>query len=425
VALTVLSSGGGIEESMRTHRAPLAVVLLAALAGIGAGGTERPAPAQSYQAIELYTEAMTIIHDRYVDELSWSKIVQDGIRGAVQGLDADSTVREAPPPEARASSASADGDVGLALTRRGGGLSVVAAREGAPAQAAGIRSGDRIVTIGGEAVGAMATDAALRRLHGRPGSRLELTVIRSGWTEPRPFALTRVKLAPLDPSSRSLGDGVLYARMPRLDRAAAAELARLLAATPPERATGLVLDLRDTAGGRIEAVPAVASLFLDPGCVLARIEGRAPELPGVLTTTATTTRWTRPLAILVSHGTTSAAEVLAGALQDARRAVIVGSPTFGDASTQSAIPLSDGSTLSLTTARYLTPGRHPITGHGIAPDVLAEGAAPVPGASAAADPGLELAFEVVKAAGILEHGASGGGAPPAEAALGRCVIPAA
>jgi carboxyl-terminal processing protease len=97
----------------------------------------------------------------------------------------------------------------------------------------------------------------------------------------------------------------------------------------------------------------------------------------------------------------------------------VGFPTFGDASTQSAIPLSDGSTLSLTTARYLTPERHPITGHGIAPDVVAS--APTPGARGTADSELELAFEVVKAAGILEHGAGGGnGSAPIEAALGRC-----
>lgn len=403
---------------MSTHRAPLAIMLVAGLVGLGAGGSARPEATPSYEALQLYTEAMTLIHDRYVDELTWSKIVHDGIRGAVQGLDADSTVREAPAPGAKAPG---DGDVGLVLARRGSGLVVVAARDGAPARAAGIQSGDVIVTIDGEAVTAMSTDAARERVRGRPGTQVTLTAVRSGWAEPRSFSLARAKTAPLAPSDRSLGAGVLYLRLPRLDDDAAAELTRLLAATPPDEATGLVLDLRDTVGGRIESVPALASLFLDPGCLLARVQSRTAG-PGTLTTTATKTRWTHPVAVLVSHGTTGAAEVLAGALQDARRAVIVGSPTYGDASTRSAIPLSDGSTLELTTARYVTPGGHAITGRGIAPDVAAaERAAPAAGATAAADSGLELAFEVVKAAGILERGA----APPANAGLGRCLIPAA
>jgi carboxyl-terminal processing protease len=398
----------------------LAALLVVALAGIVGGATAQPGKADSYQAVALYAEAMSLIHDRYVDELSWTKMVRDGIRGAIHGLDGDSAVREPSSSADRARSVPARaGDVGLALTRRDGGLTVIAARDGMPAQVAGIRSGDRILTLDGEAVGTMGPDAAARRLRGQPGSQVKLTVIRSGWAEPKPFALTRVNPPATAPSDRPLRDGILYVRLPRLDAAAAGDLTHLLAATSADQATGLVLDLRDTVGGRIEAVPAIASLFLDPGCVIARVESRASGLPQALTTTTGAIRWKRPLAILVSRGTASAAEVLAGAMQDTRRAVIVGSQTFGDASTQSAIPLSDGSTLSLTTARYLTPERHRITGHGIAPDVV--GTAPSPGAAAGTDPELELAFEVVKAAGILERGARGGDASaPIEATLGRC-----
>jgi carboxyl-terminal processing protease len=400
---------------MRAPRGPFALLALVALAGVGVAGSGRPAATDSYQAIALYAEAMSLIHDRYVDELPWTKLVQDGIRGAVQGLDPDSTVIAA--SGARPSTAGA-GDVGLALARRNGGLGVVVARAGMPAEAAGIRAGDRILTLDGEPVGDVAPDAAAERLRGQPGSTVALTVIRSGWAEPKPFTLTRVKPPRLDMSERGLGNGILYVRLPRLDDATAGALAHVLQTTPAEQATGLVLDLRDTLGGRIEAVPAIASLFLDPGCVVARVESRAAGGPPALTTTAAAIRWTRPLAILVSRGTASAAEVLAGAMQDSRRAVIVGGPTFGDATTQSSIPLTDGSTLALTTARYLTPERHPITGHGIAPDVVAT----APGAGA--DSELELAFEVVKAASILEHGSAGGTGPvPVQAALGRCEAP--
>jgi carboxyl-terminal processing protease len=401
---------------MRAPRGPFALLTLVALAGIAVAGTGRPGATDSYQAIALYAEAMSIIHDRYVDELPWSKLVQDGIRGAVQGLDPDSTVVAASPTRPATTGA---GDVGLALTRRNGGLSVVVARDGMPAQAAGIRTGDRILTLEGEPVRDMAPDAAAAHLRGQPGSPITLTVIRSGWAEPRPFTLTRVKTPRVDMSERALGNGILYVRLPRLDDATAGALAHVLQTTPAEQATGLVLDLRDTLGGRIEAVPAIASLFLDPGCLVARVESRAAGGPTALTTTAAAIRWTRPLAILVSPGTASAAEVLAGAMQDSRRAVIVGGPTFGDATSRSAIPLADGSTLELTTARYLTPERHPITGHGIAPDVVATAASP------GADSELELAFEVVKAASILEHDSAGGTGPaPIQAALGRCEAPA-
>ena len=400
---------------MRSPRGPFALLPLVALAGMALAGSSRPDAAESYQAIGLYAEAMSIIHDRYVDELPWTKLVEDSIRGAVQGLDADSTVVAA---TATRPATTAAGDVGLALTRRNGGLSVVAARDGMPAHAAGLQTGDRILTLDGEPVRDMAPDAAGERLRGQPGSTVTLTVIRSGWAEPKPFTLTRATSPRLDMSERALGNGILYVRLPRLDDATAGALAHVLQATPAEQATGLVLDLRDTLGGRIEAVPAIASLFLDPGCLVARVESRPAGGPRTLTTTAGAIRWTRPLAILVSRGTASAAEVLAGAMQDSRRAVIVGAPTFGDATTQAAIPLADGSTLALTTARYLTPERHPITGHGIAPDVVASAAGP------GADSELELAFEVVKAASILERDSAGGTEPaPIRAALGRCEAP--
>jgi len=398
------------------RRGPLAVLVLVAVTGAGVVAAAQPAKTGTYQAITLYSEAMSLIHDDYVDQLQWAKMVRDGIRGAVEGLDGDSTVLEPSQSADRGQPGTPDtGALGLVLIRRGGWLTVVAAPAGLPAAGAGLRSGDRIMTFDGQSVETMAADTVTRRLRGRPGSQVTLAVWRNGWADAKPFILTRVEPPSTVPSHRLLGGGILYVRVPRVDAAAAQTLGHLLAGSQVDRATGLVLDLRDTAGGQVEAVPAMASLFLDPGSVIAHIESRVPGTPPTLTTVSAPMRWSRPVALLVNHGTTSAAEVLAGGLQDTRRAVVVGSPTFGDAATQTAIPLTDGSTLSLTTARYLTPQHHPITGHGIAPDV-APSARP-PGATAGADPELELASEVVKAASILEHG--GGGAAPAEAALGR------
>ncbi len=390
-------------------------VVVAGIAMVAGGATAvaRAARSETYHALDVYTEAMTIIHNQYVDELPWSKIVQDGIRGAVEGLDADSTVVEARKP-AGAGPVGA-GDVGLLLTHRSGALDVMTTLDDSPARSAGLAPGDRIVSIDRIEARSLSVGDAAERLQGAPGSQVALSVFRAGWAEPRDFTLTRAKPTATAVHSRALGAGVLYVRLPEITGRTAADLQRVVAAASGP-VTGLVLDLRNTVGGDVRAVPAVASLFLDPGCVVARVQSRVAGQSTELTTSAGPARWAQPLTILVGPGTASAAEVLTAAMQDAKRAVIVGAPTFGDASTQSTTPLADGSRVSLTTSRYSTPGGRPITGHGIAPDVVASepapDAAPAPGTTAStADPALQLALDVVKAAAILQPGAPEPAAP--------------
>jgi carboxyl-terminal processing protease len=398
---------------MRIARRSVVLVLVAALAGMGALGSDSDGAdkAETYRTITLYAEALSVIHDQYVDELPWTKLVGDGIRGAVQGLDADGALLpRAPSKSPTEPAAPANGEVGLTVARRDDGLSVVAVRDGMPARSAGIWSGDRIVTLDGTDARGLAVMKAADRLRGRPGTEVTLTIIRSGWSEPRPFTLTRVKTPAFAVSDRSLSDGVLYVRMPMINDATASELKHLLESTPPEQPSGIVLDVRNAPGGNVQAARAVASLFLAPGCLVTWIDGRTSRQPLEVRAAGTTDPQTRPMAVLVDRGTASAAEVLVGALQDSGRAVIVGSKTFGDASAQSVIPLSDGSELSLTTARYLTPKRHAITGKGIAPDLVVNGPPPTAVRAAAngtgsseTDPQLDVAFQVVKAARILEH----------------------
>lgn len=380
-----------------------------AVVGLVAGGAvavARAARSDTYKALDLYTEAMTIIHNQYVDELPWSKIVQDGIRGAIEGLDADSTV-----VDTRKSGGA--GDVGLLLTHKNASLDVVATQDDSPARAAGLTSGDRIVSIDKIETRTMSVGDAVGRLQGPPGSQVVVSVFRPGWAEPKSFTLTRAKPPATAIRTRPLGAGVLYVRVPEITDRTAADLQRVVKAAD-QPVNGLVLDLRNTVGGDVRAVPALASFFLDPGCVVARVQSRIAGQATELTTRSAPARWRQPVTILVSRGTTSAAEVLAGALQDSKRAVIVGTPTFGDASTQSTTPLADGERVSLTTARYATPGGRPITGHGITPDMAAGDAAPdatAAGATSAvatggaSDPALQLATDVVKAAAILQPAA--------------------
>jgi carboxyl-terminal processing protease len=390
------------------RKVPLIAAPLVAIVVGGVAGSERSPATDTYRPLALYSEAISIIHDQYVEVLPWTKLVEDGTSGMVQTLDADSALLG--PEELRELRAPADGDVGIVLGRRNGTLVVIAALDGTPARGAGLRSGDDVLKIDGASTERMLALDGADRLRGRPGTVVTLSVARAGWAEPRAFTLARAEPPSDRVSDRALGDGILYVRIPGLRQATAGELDHVLGTLPPERSAGLILDLRDTARGQVAAAVAVAGMFLGPGCVVARVESRTSGKPGELLAPAPVGRHDQPMAVLVNHGTASAAEVLAGALQDWRRAILVGGTTFGDASAQSLIPLSGGWALSLTTARYLTPKGHAISGKGIGPD-LSAGTPPAgdPGPAAttakpeATDPEVRLAFDLVKAALVFEH----------------------
>jgi carboxyl-terminal processing protease len=412
------------------RKAPLIAVLLAAIVVGGVAGSERPRTADTYGPLAVYSEAMSIIHDQYVDTLPWTKIVGDGVGGMVQTLDADSAVlgpeqyREltAAPPD--------DGDVGIVLGRSNGALVIIAARDGTPARTAGLRTGDYVLKIDGVTTQGMLPMDAADRLRGKSGATVTLSVARMGWTEQKTLTLTRAKPPTDGVSDRALGDGILYVRIPELRATTASELGQLLDVPPAKRATGLVLDLRNTPGGQVPAAVAVAGMFLDGGCVVARVESRTPDSARELLAPSGAARHGQPMAVLVDRGTEMAAEVLAGALQDWGRAVIVGSATFGDASAQSAIPLPGGHVLYLTTARYRTPKGRAISGKGITPDVAAGAPAtaeltpaPTTAKAGSTDPELAMAFDLVKAAKILQHAPSAGSEQAGT--VRRCGSPAA
>jgi carboxyl-terminal processing protease len=361
---------------------------------------------------------MSIIHANYVDELPWKKIVGDSLRGMVGTLDADSQVLA--PRQGGGALPETGASVGLALARRGSVLTVVAAVDGTPARQAGLRAGDLILKIDGVGtIGMFPVDAA-HRLGGQPGTQVALSVARSGWPEPRTFTLTRATEAREPITHRLLGDGILYVRIPVMRDTTPWELQHLLESASGRPGKGLVLDLRSTPGTAVASAVAIAGMFLDEGQLVARVQSRSPDQPREMLTHQALGRRGEPMAVLVNAGTAGASEVLAGALQDWHRAVIVGSKTFGDASAQTAIPLREGLTLSLTTARFLTPRGHPITGKGIVPDLSAPGATPdmvADRVGGGTDPEIELAFEVVKAAAIMGRApGSGPHADPVQAA---------
>jgi len=396
-------------------RKPLAASLLVVLALFLTGSVRGDDSVHdaTYEELRLFDEAVAIIHDQYVEEIPINRLLDDAVVGTLLGIDPDAaflkpdTYREL---ESQAPATRPGG--GLALTRRGDAVTVVTAVEGSPAERAGLRPGDRVLKIDGLPTDGLQLWQADERVRGAAGSTVTLSVWRDGWAEPRDLTLTREE--PRDPSlrTRDLADGIFYLRVPRFRAETPRELAAALdklGAAPP---TGIVLDLRNDPGGALPAAVELAGTFLGGGQLVVAMESRVAARRERFPAQAARSYRDAPMAVLVNAGTASVAEVVAGALQDWRRAVIVGTHTFGKGGRQSVFPLSDGSALRLTTARYVTPNGHPIDGKGITPDIVIEApAAAGPPADLRADVQLQRALEIVKAVHVYrDHEAAGAGA---------------
>jgi carboxyl-terminal processing protease len=322
-------------------------------------------PAESAQLAEV----MDRVQRDYVDDVSHPALVDDALRGVVSGLDPYSSFLDAEEyADLRVSTAGTYAGIGIEVSTADRALRVVRPFRDSPAAAAGIRSGDMIAAIDDEPVGT-DLDGAMARMRGPRGSIVKLAVMRAGQMLPLEFKVERAQVDVHSVYVAQLGGGILYARIVAFSDTTAADFAANLARvrSGEGKPRGLVLDLRNNPGGVLESAVDVADQLLDEG-VIVSADGRTPSsrfsmratpgdvLPGV------------PVVVLVNASTASAAEILAGALQDHRRAVLVGKRTFGKGSVQTVMPLSSGRAIKLTTSRYFTPSGRSIQGSGIEPD---------------------------------------------------------
>jgi len=362
-----------------------------------AGATTGLAPGAMYDQLPVFTEALNTIYQSYVDELPAGKLFDSAIVGALRGVDPAAgflTAQEHRDFQSRAATERAD--TGLAITRRGDHVVVVAARKDSPAERAGLEPGDGVLKLDGLDANDLQLWQAIDRLRGPAGTAVTLTVRREGWPEPRQLDIAR---APREGSSvgrRDLGAGVVHLRVRWFDDATAGDIAAALRPAPGVKVSGLALDLRDTAEGPLPPALELLGLFLPKDQLAVVLDGRPPGGPRRLLTRGPASYRDVPLVLLVNRGSAAAAEVVAGALQDSSRAAVVGTRTSGQGSVQSLIPLADGSAVWLTTARYVTPKGTAIGGKGIAPDVVVD----APGGTDA-DPQLERAVQILKGAKII------------------------
>jgi carboxyl-terminal processing protease len=316
------------------------------------------------------------------------------------------------------------GGLGIEITLRDDVLTVVAPIEGTPAYRAGIQPGDRIVKIEGMATKDMQLTEAVKRMRGKPGTKITITIVREGWAEPRDVDIVREQIRVHSIRTQDIEPGIEYIRLRQFQEQTASDLeAALDKAAKNGKIQGLILDLRNNPGGLLTSAVEVTEKFLDPGQLVVYTEGRVRNQNMRFQANSKRVYAGFPIVVLVNQGSASASEIVAGALQDHGRAVVLGTQTFGKGSVQTIIPLSDGSGLRLTTAKYYTPKGRSIHGKGVIPDIIVEApkptvAAHVPGEppkpalptpatkpeeDIKRDPQLQRAVDLLKAMRILDR----------------------
>jgi carboxyl-terminal processing protease len=360
---------------------------IAVAAALGWPGGVGSFAATRYEDLSLFTEVLSLVRKNYVEEVGEKELIQGAVKGMLQELDPHSSYLD--PEVYKEMQIDTRGEfAGLGIEiakRRDGYVEVVSPIDGTPAHRAGVKARDQIVAIcpaekpadwEEECRGTknMSLVEAVRLMRGPRGTKITIRIFREGFQRPEPYTLVRdiVKIKSVD--SKELEPGYLYVRLRAFQERTAADLAQSLEelqAKHPGAVRGVVLDLRDNPGGLLDQAVKVADLWLPDGLIVytkGRLENQRQEFRAANDGAEPD----YPMVILVNGGTASASEIVAGALQDHHRALVLGTQSFGKGSVQTIIPLNDGSGLRLTTALYYTPGDRSIQEVGIAPDIVVE-----------------------------------------------------
>ncbi|HUM15265.1 MAG TPA: S41 family peptidase [Candidatus Nitrosotalea sp.] len=410
----------------------LLVLTLSLGGGVASKGNDTAA---TYENLRLFTEVLSIVQSQYVDEVPPKDIIYNAIKGTLRGLDPHSSFLDPEMyREMQVETSGSFGGLGIEITLRDDVLTVVAPIEGTPAYRAGIQPGDRILKIEGLTTKDMQLADAVKRMRGKPGSKITITIVREGWTEPKDFLITREQIRVQSVKNNQLEPGIEYIRLRQFQEQTANDLESALEKyANAGKIQGLVLDLRNNPGGLLTSAVEVTEKFLEPGKLVVYTEGRVRNQNMRFSSNSRRAFTDFPIVVLVNQGSASASEIVAGALQDWGRAVVLGTQSFGKGSVQTIIPLSDGSGLRLTTAKYFTPKGRSIHGKGITPDILVEGPkttaaatggennptptpAPVdtPQEQLKRDPQLQRALDLLKAMKILDKSRPGPAGPQAQ-----------
>jgi len=325
---------------------------------------------ETYEELKVFSDVIELIEKEYVDEVDAKELIQNAIQGMVQSLDPHSSLL---PPEAyedlQIDTKGKFTGIGIHSTMQDGFVTVISPIEDTPAYKAGIQARDKIIKVDGKPTKDLRQ--AVEMMRGPKGTKVEVTILREGIKKPLTFVLVRDVIPIVSVKSLVLKPGYGYVRVSQFAGNTTKELTNALSEieSSQQPLKGLILDLRDNGGGLLNQAIQVSDLFLTNGKILS-IEGRNKKNTKVFNATPNQIERKYPMVVLINGGSASASEIVAGALQDQKRALILGTTSFGKGSVQTVETLRDGSGLKLTIARYYTPSGRSIQAKGIEPDIV-------------------------------------------------------
>ncbi len=348
---------------------PMVVVALVLGVLLGKGWERTGHATETYEELKTFSEVLTQVQKSYVDETKVKDLVQGAIRGMLSTLDPHSAYMTPEMyKEMQVETKGEFGGVGIQIGVKENRLAVIAPIEGTPAYRAGIKSGDFITKVNDETTKDLTLMDAVQKMRGPKGSKINLTIQRDGTPDPLQFTLVRDTIKIESVKSKVL-DNIGYVRLTQFQESTGRDLSKVLKQFKEQKLQSTILDLRNNPGGLLTASVEVSEQFLPGGKLVVYTKGRESKKDEWIAK-GKDQMDDSPMIILINEGSASASEIVAGALQDYGRAVIVGTTSFGKGSVQTILPLGDGSGLRLTTAKYYTPKGRSIQSTGITPDIV-------------------------------------------------------
>lgn len=325
----------------------------------------------TYQKLKIFSDVLDIVQGNYVEEVKPDELIYGAIKGMLNTLDPHSTFL--PPDEYQELQMDTTGSfsgIGIEITVRDGILTVVSPIEDTPAYRVGLKAGDKIIKIEGQLTKSMTLRDAVKKIRGERGTKVTLTIMREGMTELKDYTIIRDIIPLISVKAKTIEPGYGYVRITNFRDNTDHDLKTSLKELESQEVSlkGLILDLRNNPGGLLEQAVKVADEFLDSGLIV-YTNGKQKDQGMKFLAKKNKNQHKYPLVVLVNEGSASASEIVAGALQDHKRGLILGTRTFGKGSVQTIIPLKDGSAVRLTTSQYYTPNGHSIQVNGVVPDI--------------------------------------------------------
>ncbi len=349
-------------------------VSIIAFASFAFSAADKKKQNELFSQVELFSDSLAIIQSEYVDEVAPKDLIYGALKGLLGALDPHSQFMDPDTyNELKVDTEGKFGGIGIEITVKDGLLTVITPIEGTPAWQAKLKSNDRIVKINNELTRDMTLSDAVKRLRGKAGEAVNITILRESDNKVLEFKIVRdiIKIKDIK-ESKILEDGIGYIRLVEFRENTSQDIDVSLEALTKQGMNGLILDLRNNPGGLLDIAVKVAEKFIDKGKLVVYTKGRKPSQDVKYSAHANHPITALPMVVLINEGSASGSEIVAGCLQDYKRAIIMGTKSFGKGSVQTVIPLRDGSALRLTTAKYFTPLGNVIHGKGVIPDIVVE-----------------------------------------------------